>query len=535
MYNLLVVDDEAVAVRGIVEGIDWSVLPIAEIYSACDAEEAREIMGSRTVHVMISDIDMPSENGLHLLKWTKEHSPGTETILLTGHADFAFAQQAVQLNGFDYLLKPIDHDLLRDCVGKALGVVREREQDLAFRRTYEYYYEQWNRQLPLLVERFWQDVLNLRIGTAPAQLQPLFKLYGLKLEAETPVLPLLISVERWRQEWSARDEEILSYALQNAASEILLRDWDGHVVHVQNGMLVALVYDPGEEALRSEVPGRCEEYIRKCGEYLYAEVSCYIGEAVPIAGLRACVHALTEMERSNIAAKRSVLRLAPAAKRKKPSASAPNWPEWAALAEQGKRAELLRRVESLFDTLRAEQVDYTYMVNYYFGLVHCVFQILQRRSLSPSDVYADEAWRNGERAMRSLDALRDWSVRFLGTAADYLAAERREASNAIIKVQRYIERNLDRELSREALAEHVYLNQAYLSRLFHKETGKSITDYIAELRVEKAKESLAKTNEKIGEIAASVGYTNFSHFSQLFRKLTGFTPQDYRRKHQDVT
>src|SRR5690606_8075796 len=97
MYNLLVVDDEEIAIRGIVQGIDWSSLPIDKVYTAYDAVEARQLYRDHTIHVMISDIDMPNETGIDLLGWVNEHSPNTETIFLTGHADFRYAQQAIQL------------------------------------------------------------------------------------------------------------------------------------------------------------------------------------------------------------------------------------------------------------------------------------------------------------------------------------------------------------------------------------------------------------------------------------------------------
>ena len=80
----------------------------------------------------------------------------------------------------------------------------------------------------------------------------------------------------------------------------------------------------------------------------------------------------------------------------------------------------------------------------------------------------------------------------------------------------------------------MYLNPAYLSRLFRKETGLSLTDYMVEQRLRKAKAELESTNIKISDIAVSVGYSNFSHFSKLFKKLTGLTPQEYRKKYQDL-
>jgi two-component system response regulator YesN len=115
-----------------------------------------------------------------------------------------------------------------------------------------------------------------------------------------------------------------------------------------------------------------------------------------------------------------------------------------------------------------------------------------------------------------------------------MATDTKEVSNAVVKVLQFIEKNVNLDLNRDEIAEQVYLNPAYLSRLFRKETGKSLTDYMSELRVEKAKRQLENSNIKISDIAVSVGYSNFSHFSQLFKKLTGMSPQEYRKKYQDL-
>ena len=205
-YNLLVVDDEEIAIRGIEHGIDWSTLPVANIFTLNDAEEARQVFKDNKVHVLISDIDMPKENGIQLLAWVNEHSPETGNDYIDGHADFNFAQQAVQLDSFDYLLKPIIYYVLKGSVENAINTIAERERDDSFRKTYAYYYDQRNRQLPLLVERFWQDVLNQRIKTSAPQLEPMYSLYDIQLDTDKKVLPVLISVEEWKKEWSTHDE-----------------------------------------------------------------------------------------------------------------------------------------------------------------------------------------------------------------------------------------------------------------------------------------------------------------------------------------
>ena len=357
---------------------------------------------------------------------------------------------------------------------------------------------------------------------------------------------MLISVEEWKKEWSTHDEEIMTYALKNAAAEMLLKDRAGHIIQDTNGMLFALLYSPdeGQEAL---LAGLAAEYVDKCAQYLYAVVSCYIGEAVHVPSLRACVQQLAEMERSTLGQTGSVFRLnlhkqpgnSPARhcankQQGRFAAPVPNYEEWSTLVEQGKASELQLRIEELFDRLSASQTDHAYIVNYYFSVVHMIFQLLQRRTVSPHELYKGEEWKAGESAMKSLSAMKGWTIRFIGTAAEFLGAQEKEVSHTIARVQQYINASLHQEMSREDIAEHVYLNPAYLSRLFRKETGLSLTDYTASLRIQKAKLELLDTNHRVSDVAMSVGYSNFSHFTKLFKKTTGLTPQEYRKKHQRI-
>jgi two-component system response regulator YesN len=89
--------------------------------------------------------------------------------------------------------------------------------------------------------------------------------------------------------------------------------------------------------------------------------------------------------------------------------------------------------------------------------------------------------------------------------------------------------NLDKNLSCTEIADLVYLNSEYLSRLFKREYGLSLKDYIINEKIKSAKHLLITTNLSVGIIASKVGYSNFSHFTQLFRKVEGFSPIEYRQ------
>lgn len=531
MYNLLVVDDEEIAVRGIVDGVDWSDLPIGEIMSASDAEEAKRYFQQHKIHLLLSDIDMPNQNGIELLEWVRAHSPETETIFLSGHADFSYARQALQLDSFDYLLKPIDHRHIKATLGKAIEKIKQEELQKQFHQAYEHYIEQWNNQLPVLTERFWQDVLNLRIPLGAAQLERAYSLYQIPLQPGETVQLILISVEHWDQPLSTRDEEIMTYAIKNAGEELIFSELNGRIVQEAGGVLYAVVY-PSTYRTKEMLDTHCKQLIQMCKTYLHCEISCYISEAVEVPELNHAMQRLSAIERHYLSKGGTVIWQSEHRDSFAPNVYEPQLQSLGLLLEAGKKEELVRRLEAALRRIEQTHVDPLVLEGYYHGLVYTVYETLMKKSIALRDVYQEEEWRIPGSVVKSLQRFREWAVPFVTRTVDYLNEHHRTVSPFVQKAIAYIEEHVAEELSREDIAAHVYLNAAYLSRLFKKETGQSLTDYITELRISKVKPLLASTNEKISDIAVSVGFCNFSHFTKVFKKMTGMTPNEYRKNYQ---
>ncbi len=102
-------------------------------------------------------------------------------------------------------------------------------------------------------------------------------------------------------------------------------------------------------------------------------------------------------------------------------------------------------------------------------------------------------------------------------------------SRAIADVIQYIMQHFQQDFTIEFLASQVYLSTNYLSSRFKAETGKTINQYITNLRIEQAKNLLKGTSKTVAEIAAAVGYSDEKYFSRLFAKTTGVTPTQFRR------
>lgn len=123
--KLLIVDDEVLAIQGLVDDIPWEELHFDEIFTATSYAQAVNLLRTKQIDVLLCDIEMPLRSGLDLVKWVKEQKPDIQCIFLTCHDSFAFARQAIELECVGYVLKPADTYEVMEVLRKAEGKVKK--------------------------------------------------------------------------------------------------------------------------------------------------------------------------------------------------------------------------------------------------------------------------------------------------------------------------------------------------------------------------------------------------------------------------
>lgn len=165
-------------------------------------------------------------------------------------------------------------------------------------------------------------------------------------------------------------------------------------------------------------------------------------------------------------------------------------------------------------------------------LVQMMYRYLNARDLEYAQIFDDHEFMHyEERAIQSEAGCREFILylfeKLEGNEGQDICQE-----NVVMHLKEYIEQHLGDDLSRNVLAKEVYLSVGYISKIFLKGTGIPLQKYIAERRIEKAKEYLIRSNLPVSRIASQVGYNNFSYFSKTFRDLTGCTPNEYRSNYK---
>jgi two-component system response regulator YesN len=128
-----------------------------------------------------------------------------------------------------------------------------------------------------------------------------------------------------------------------------------------------------------------------------------------------------------------------------------------------------------------------------------------------------------------MTAIREWIYGVLRQIGEFLESRKHQTgSDAVQKVKLYVQAHYAEEVTINEIASSVFMNAAYLGRVFKKSEGISFNEFVNTVRMDKAKELLVNTPMKIADIAKAVGIASSQHFIYCFKSVHGTTPKKYR-------
>jgi YesN/AraC family two-component response regulator len=124
--NILIVDDDMLAIQGVLSIMDWERLGIKNSFSACSYDQALGVFQKHRIDLLLSDIEMPGGSGLDLIQWASAKGLGVACIILSSYPNFRYAQRAISLNVFAYLLKPVEEGQLETALIQAIARAEQK-------------------------------------------------------------------------------------------------------------------------------------------------------------------------------------------------------------------------------------------------------------------------------------------------------------------------------------------------------------------------------------------------------------------------
>ena len=515
-YKVFLVDDEIVIREGIRNNVRWDECGFVLCGEAPDSEIALSMIQDLKPDILITDIRMPFMDGLELCRRMASTMPWIHIIILSGHDDFGYAQEAISLGVKEYLLKPIAATELETVLGR---IARNIEQERLQQADLTALKNQLESSSRLMREHC---ILSLLDGFCENELLAQAQDLHINLSANCYAV-MLIDLSGYTERLLAR-----------GAVERLADSHSG-AVHLcaRAGQIAALIL--------GDTPSDLEERAYAFAQAVQHELH-RVGEGDEVkVAIGASVESLAALPDSLNSAAQLSSRMG--GRNRIMGASDEHFEidarilhlSMVPLYDQiryASTAEVPAIVRNHLDSLGSEVARSTLMTNYVVMDVIVTASRIMNQAGDCAQISLPEA----ERMPQILSSIREITdLQRIATDILTRAVEHRDAhspgrhSMTVRKACQYIEANYARpEIMLRDVADHVSLSNNHFCTVFSQEMGITFIEYLTQHRMERAKEILKISEVSSADIAEAVGYNDPHYFRYLFKKHTGMNPREYR-------
>lgn len=535
MYRVLIVEDEQIIRDGFKRTIEWERFGLEIAGEAKDGAEGLALVRLLRPHLIFVDVRMPGMDGLAFADQAVKLLPDVLIVVVSGYKDYEYFRQSLQLGLFDYLLKPVDEEELVRVVENAVRHLDELQTSR--RREIE------ASSLLRKSESVLHHVLLSRL--AEGDLSPLREsmpdpyLRDISYDGYAVAVLRIDNYGELARNVYAGDEEALLFSAVNICEESVGADT---FVFRQLGLKKQITLLKGIagtgvgsdqasafEAFEADNAALLENFLR------FGKFRISLGLGRPYEGWegihRSYAEAYKAAERTPFRSGSRLVAPAEAANREEgPPLWTAGWDELFRSACQSRDAE---KAAGLIDTVlrspEAEAASRGQVYAFAARMLELADQAVRAGSAGPDRDVPYLFERSRIRALDDLSEIREW------ISAELSRLLRRGHpvywnSKALIRDLRdYVARHFtSEEMTLGLLSSKFGMNVYQICRLFKSEFGMNFHVFLTELKMEKAKEYLRRTDMPVQDIAFLVGYKETKYFFKVFKKQVGLTPSEYR-------
>jgi two-component system, response regulator YesN len=520
MYKVFLVEDEILTREGIRDNVDWHASGFEFCGEAADGEIALPLLRTSPPDVLITDIKMPFMDGLQLSKIVRERMPWVKIIILSGHDEFEYAQEALNLGVTAYLLKPVTVQKLQTVLQKITEQLNEERKKQENLKSLQ---EQAEENRAILSERL---LFKLLMGAvSPIEAVEKGQLLGLNLMARYYLVVILKIELRDRSEQYKHHEY---QQIQNVVTGLVEKNPDVFVLKRDWGDLILIIKGETSEYLEEERDLLLDEIRQKIAKTRY-QVTVGPGSAKnQIADIsQSFVEALVNIQN-------------PAGGNRPWLSQATEQTELLKVDKSAVEVYLRSGVKNGFDEffqaylrpLGTSALNSNLIRNYIFvDMVLATARLVNDLGGEVDKVIPElNSLEMMMSNIESMEQLREQAYKIVSGALAYRDSQPNgQYKNLIRQAKEHIEQYYtDPNLSLNEVAVQVNLSASHFSVVFSQETGQTFKEYLTEIRINKAKELLRMTSLRAADIAYQVGYNDPHYFSSVFKKNTGLSPIEFR-------
>lgn len=526
VISLCIIDD----IKSIVEGItcmNWARQDIRVAGTAANGEAGLKMISELHPDLVITDIRMPKMDGLVMLRAVLESHRDCKVILISGYADFEYAQQAMQLGAFDFVVKPFTEEDIMKAVLQAKTEIMEERSKLFTLREME---KRLRESLPVLRQEYFTLLVSHR--TAWEQARARWEFLNIDLHPKGFVV-LLLEMDHFQEraaELSVREVELIRFSLLNITQETISEHAGCVVFRARHNRFLAVMNDCSPVSA-VEVAERCCRNIERFTKFT---VSVGVGGRVtetselPDSYLQAnralAYHLFTEGN--------AAIRYDDIFQTGSQEPLSLEYKDELLMAlrsgNAGRTAIILEDISLGLQNLISRQ-NPDYLLSLYDELaasaICSFYELIPYPDIQPP--IQKFRFVQGTAGLPLISLQRQ----LLELCTEGAELVRRnslsEGQKVIYEAIDYMKNRLSEEITVGECAAQVHLSASYFSSLFKKVTGVTVTQYVTSERIQRAK-LLLVGGAQVQEVASAVGYEERRYFSEMFKKITSQTPSEFR-------
>ena len=507
MISIALIDDAGIVIRGIVSIIEWEKHGLELAGTAKNGIDGLKLLQDTKPDIVFTDIKMPGCSGLDMIKQAQKFLNETVYIIISGYNDFKYVKEAIGLGVIDYLEKPITVQKVAGVMEKAIDAVKKRKQ------YYLIMQEMGNEKLEFC-ERLLKKLLIFQSIT-DEEFQCQMETNKI-CEGSKGILAAIIYFSEG--EFSKTQQQSLKSTLhEKCCTETII------IMNDRYYYLLMFMGQPNQpevmDVLFSFWDENKEAFIgignhytqfrdikisfREAGAAINYAVFFDRGPFLPIKDIQVEKVLPTHMSIDQNALIYNV-RL-------------------------GKREEVIEDISEYLNELLKQRLSPELFRHECLELVYLFLDLASETG----SVYQ---WKQERFPYQEIDKMIigeqivQWVLEFICEIFDWMDNVHKEKGNSVVEiVVQYIRENYGSSISLDELAHIVNINPTYLSILFKKEMKLTYLKFLTTVRMENAME-LLKQGMKAKDVCVKVGYYDYRHFSRVFKKHTGMSPEGYKSK-----
>lgn len=484
MYKVMLIDDEPWILKDLELLVDWEDMGFEIVYTSTNAENALYFIKKHKPDLIISDIKMPGIDGLEFVEIVKNKYSDIEIIFISAYSEFDFAQKAVKLGAFDYILKPTDKDKLEKVLLKVAEHLKnnkiDRENIKKYKKMELFYYLIENK---ISKEKFIDQLSKNKLKPTGNQYQIAIMKKNSQLNVPfDQLLPEeLVNITLLS---SQIGEHKLALLLNFNSSKMKMEK------NIINNLFKKIVLDNNiiigmSLAFKDPAYFRCfyrQAELMCCNDFIEDKANIYLYSSYSNN------HELITGKVKNIKSKQGLISL----------------------------------INDIPEIVKKEKISIEGINHIYNSCIKKIEKLGNQKSKKEIlDVF--EIIYSYNNLDELIDDLLN-KLQSINNKSNY------ESHPIIKKIKKDIDLKYADDLRLQKFADKYHINSCYLSQLFKDKTGKTFTKYLIEQRINKAIE-LFKDDLLFYEISKKVGYDDYYHFCKLFKRYKGMNPSEYKKRY----